>query len=301
MDETSPTPVLPDRKPRPNLPTRVAVVFVGFLAILLSLDPLLRLLGIERNRGDGASPWPGDALVVFAVVVCALSLVLLWLARRFLDRRPWSGLTLTGPRRGWWPFTIGALAWMLPASAGLGLGLALGLGSLTPLRPTEEIVVALLGTAILVLFLEALPEEAVFRGLLFRNLNTVMSAWLAIAVQALLFALGGCALWVILAGWGTLPERLPMFLGMGVVLGCLRVITGNVWACVGFHLVFQTLAQGLLSGGLFEVAGGEALPALILVSPFVLGVLTAILLNRGDARWGDTVPDPVAGRAAGVR
>ncbi|WP_394350479.1 hypothetical protein [Nocardiopsis quinghaiensis] len=51
--------------------------------------------------------------------------------------------------------------------------------------------------------------------------------------QAVLFTAFGPALRIPGSGRGVVPEQLPLFLGMGVVLGCIRLITRNVWACVG--------------------------------------------------------------------
>ncbi|MEU3019760.1 MULTISPECIES: type II CAAX endopeptidase family protein [unclassified Nocardiopsis] len=276
---------------RPSLPVRVVAVTAG--AVLL-WSALLLANGLfpEPAGGGNAGHWAN------AVVVAVLGTALVWAARRFLDRRPWSGLRLTGPREAWWPLLVGALSWLLPAVVGLGVALALGV-SITPVAPLTEIVLSLAVLTVLVLLYEALPEELIFRGYLFRNLNTVVSAWVALLAQAALFTLWGTGLWVLTGGWDVLAERLPLFLGMGVVLGCLRVITGNVWACVGFHLAFQVAAQGLLSWDLFEVRGMETVMGTVFLLPFALGVTVAMLFLRDTGTWAGQVPDPgAAGRTA---
>ncbi|KOX16990.1 CPBP family intramembrane glutamic endopeptidase [Nocardiopsis sp. NRRL B-16309] len=287
MDD--PTPVPPDtdvrvHERRPPLAVRVlAVTAAAFL--------IWRLVGWVDSFFPGEEVTPLNH-TVNALTAFALALPMVWLARRHLDRRPWRGLRLTGVGEGWRPFLVGAASWALPGVAGIALCVAMGWSGLGPPASGPEAMAGLLLLPVLVLLFEALPEELIFRGYLFRNLNAAMGAWLAVGVQAVLFALWGSALWVIGSGWEVLAERLPLFLGMGVVLGCLRVLTGNVWACVGFHLVFQTVAQALLNGRYLEMQGAATLTAVAFLLPFVLGVPTAMLLARTTGRWTGRVPDP---------
>lgn len=286
MDETSPREVRVDDTPRPNLPLRILTVMVGATLIWYSLSALNELLPLEPGGSGNLTHWMNT------LYVTVLALPMVWAARRFLDRRPWSGLRLTGPGWAWRPLLVGALAWSLPASLGLGIALALG-ASITLSVSMVELVVSLAALTLLVLLYEALPEELIFRGYVFRNLNTAMSAWAVVVGQAVLFTLWGTGLWVLGGGWEVLAERLPLFLGMGLVLGCIRVVSGNVWACVGFHLAFQVAAQALLSWELFEVEGLDTVMGTVFLLPFVLGVTVAMLLLRDTGSWSGRAPDPV--------
>lgn len=272
---------------RPGLPLRIGAVTAGAVLLWSGLLLVNDLLLTEPGSRGNAAHWAN------AVVIAVLGTALVWAARRYLDRRPWSGLGLTGPRDAWWPFLVGALSWLLPAAVGLGVALALG-ASVTPAVPLTEIVLSLAALTVLVLLYEAVPEELIFRGYLFRNLTTAMSAWVAMFAQAALFTLWGTGLWVLTGGWDVLAERLPLFLGMGVVLGCLRVVTGNVWACVGFHLAFQVAAQGLLNWDLFEVGGLDTVMGTVFLLPFALGVTVTMLFLRDTGTWSGRVPDPVS-------
>ncbi|WP_017544071.1 CPBP family intramembrane glutamic endopeptidase [Nocardiopsis prasina] len=270
---------------RPGLPLRIAVVTVGAVLIWVAITLANDLLFAEPGGRGNLAHWTNAGIAV------VLGTALVWAARRYLDRRPWSGLGLTGPSEAWWPLLVGALSWLLPAALGLGFALALGV-SITPSVSASQIVLSLVLLTVLVLLYEALPEELIFRGYLFRNLNTAMSAWLAVFAQAALFTLWGTGLWVLTGGWEVVAERMPLFLGMSVVLGCLRVVTGNLWACVGFHLVFQVAAQALLSWDLFEVNGVDTVMATVFLLPFALGVTVAMLFLRDTGSWGGRVPDP---------
>ena len=276
----------PIEEPRVGLFWRVVVVTVAAMVTWYVLLPLVREPFPDDSQ-FGADRW------VTALFATAAVVPMVWAARRYLDRRPWDGLHLTGLREGWWPFLVGALSWGIPGFAGLGIALALGWVEVVPAVPVPELVGHLVLLAVLVLLYEALSEELIFRGYLFRNLNTAMAAWLAVVAQAALFALFGTALWVLSHGWEVLGERVVLFFSMAIVLGCLRVVTGNVWTCIGFHIVFQVTAQAVLGGQLFEVRGGEGGFMLALAGPFVFGVLVAALLSRRDGNWRERVPDPV--------
>lgn len=264
---------------RPHVLLRILFVILGTGALWWLLLPWVVDM-LPDGSQVGPSRW------VTAVMMTVLVVTVVWVARRYLDRRPWRGLGMTGPREGWWPFLVGALAWMVPGFAGIALVTALDWVEIVPLLPTGELVLSLVGLTCLVLLFEAVPEELIFRGYLFTNLNTVMSAWLVVVAQAALFTLFGTVLWVLSDGWGVLGERGLLLFGMGVVLGCLRVVTGNVWACVGFHLVFQTVAQAALNGQLLTTRGDHDAFLLCLVLPFVFGVLVAVLLTRNGGDWG---------------
>lgn len=272
---------------RPHVLFRVLLVMLAVCALWALLLPWVSGM-LPDDSQVGPSRW------VTAVMTTVLVVPMIWLARRHLDRRPWRGLGMTGPRQGWWPFLVGVLAWVLPAFTGVALVTTLGRMEIVPLLPTGELVLSLVGLLCLVLLFEAVPEELIFRGYLFTNLNTVMSAWLTVVAQAVLFTLFGTALWVLAEGWDVLAERGPLFFGLAVVLGCLRVVTGNVWACVGFHLAFQSVAQAVLNDELLTIRGDQDVFMLCLLLPFVFGVLVTVLLTRRGGDWGARVPDDPA-------
>ncbi|WP_121180989.1 CPBP family intramembrane glutamic endopeptidase [Nocardiopsis sp. Huas11] len=287
MDDSAPTTLAAGAREharRPPLLVRVAVV----VAAAHLIWRLMAWVGTFFPDGELSVPHH----VVNTLVVFVLALPMVWLARRYLDRRPWRGLGLTLDRAQWRPFLVGAASWALPGFAGIAWCVAMGWSAFGLSVSGAEAVAGLLLLAVLVLLFEAVPEELIFRGYLFRNLNAAMGAWLVVVVQAVLFALWGSAIWVLDSGWEVLAERLPLFLVMGLVLGCLRVLTGSVWACVGFHLVFQTVAQALLNGRYLEVQGADILTVVAFLLPFVLGVPTAMLLARTRGRWTGRVPDP---------
>lgn len=225
-----------------------------------------------------------------AALISGLAIPMVILARRYLDRRSWSGIGLGMSARAWRPFLIGVLAFLAPSALGLLIALATGWLSLQAHVPMAHILGWAALLVVLVFFFEALPEELIFRGYLQRNLTTVMAPWLAAIAQAVLFAVFGTALWVASEGWGVLAERGIMFLAMAVVLGLLRIQTGSVWTPVGFHLAFQVVAQTVLS----QRVGTDNEPGLMIaaiISAFVLGTTVVALLHRTEANWSRPEPE----------
>jgi uncharacterized protein len=87
------------------------------------------------------------------------------------------------------------------------------------------ITVAML--VVLVSAFEAFPEALIMRGYIQRNLTAAMPPWLADVVHTLLFVVFGSVLWTVTTGWEAAAEQAVVFLGMGIVLGCIRVGPGS--------------------------------------------------------------------------
>ena len=88
------------------------------------------------------------------------------------------------------------------------------------------------------LVLAPLFEELLFRGLLLRSLQPLMSDGWAIGVQATVFGavhfVGGSPLGTLIA--------LPALIGLGVVSGILAVRSGNLSQSILLHVGFNLLA-----------------------------------------------------------
>lgn len=187
------------------------------------------------------------ALLVFALAVPAVLLLWTW-----LDRRPFSELGLGSPKSAWKDFLIGAGIWLVPASVGAALCLAFGWVTIEIVRPLGDILAFVPLLALLVFLYEAFPEELIFRGYIYANLAQRLKGYRVVLVQAALFTLWGVAIGAA-ASW----DRIAFFFFASWMLGSLRMISGSVWATVGFHVAFQTVAQLLLneSRGFFQIEG----------------------------------------------
>ena len=143
----------------------------------------------------------------------------------------------------------------------------------------RQILTSLAMLAGLVLLAEALPEELVFRGLIQGRLLRMTGSWAAILVQAALFMLFAL---VIGAVEGLMDAS--FIATFGVVLGILRVVTGSLWAPIGFHLLFMTAQQAFGAGwGILESSDPQLLQTLILaIVPF--SVVIAVCFSRVGRR-----------------
>lgn len=237
-----------------------------------------------------------------AVLMAVLLVTISATARRYVEGLP-LGAADPAQRRGWrvWrPILLGMAGWLLPAAAGVAACLVLGLAKVTALRPPGEIALFAVLLLVLVFLGEALPEELVFRGYLYRNLAQVLPVWAAVVVQAGLFTL-----WGFLIGAVGSPVRAWVFFAFAALLGAIRAITGNLRFGIGFHLAFQTVAQ-LLSPThpYFSVDGLEPLRAVAFsLLPFAFAVPLLVLVRHGrrTAReWAVDFGGMVAGLLVGT-
>nr|NLD41138.1 CPBP family intramembrane metalloprotease [Actinomycetales bacterium] len=275
------------RQPQLPLVTRLFVVSAGALAIWLSMTALGTVVWGEET--------PLERHLANALWVFVLACLLVILARLFLDRRTVETLGLIRGRTALRDLLYGALTFLVPAVMGLAVAMAAGWLQITIDATPSESVGALLLVIALVLAYEAVPEELVFRGYIHRNLTAAMAPWLAVLVQALLFTAFGTFLWVVTAGWGVFVERLMLFFGMGVVLGCIRHISGSLWAAIGFHLAFQVVMQAALGGRYLavSVSNPQVFTIATAVVAFVAATALAGFMWRGEQNWTQPEPDAV--------
>ena len=218
-------------------------------AIWLAVVGIWLFLGWIRDAvwGSGYAGYTLGGHLMSAVLATLLTVPLVIVMLRLLDRAKLEDIGLRLSVDAIRPFLVGGLAWLAPFGLGLAICLAVGWATVTPSAEWAEILAFLPVLVVLVFLLEALPEELVFRGHIYGQLASGMSRLWAVVLQAVLFSAWGAALWTIAVG--TVPiDRIAMFFFMGLVLGMLRVVSGSVWASIGLHVAFQSVAQLLLNG-----------------------------------------------------
>ena len=272
---------------RLNLFWRVAVVFLAVTLVWLFVTQ-----GLGSFFGPAYPDRVGHA--VRAVLTSALVVPLIFLARRYLDRRSWEGLRFTSLRTGWRWLLFGMVFWLVAAGLGLVLTVVLGWTRISLGTPSVGILLLFLYLPVLVFLYEALPEELIFRGYLYRNLSARYARWVSVLAQATLFTLWGAAI-----GAAGSVDRVVLFFTFSVALGILRVISGNLWATIGFHLAFQWVTQlvsAAVREGSLQIAEQPTLELVVFwFFPIVLGSIALIAASvvRGDADWRGHDPDPL--------
>lgn len=238
--------------------------------------------------------------ITTAVGMFLLAVPLVVVVRRFLDRRPISTLGFTRGVTAWRDLLYGAATWLLPAA--IGLTIALGAGWLH--IEIEATAAELIGVVVLLIALvfvnEAFPEELIFRGYIYRNLVARLVPWVAIGVQAVIFAAWGTTLWVVSHGWEVLGERLLIFFGGGIAIGCLRQVSRSLWAPIGFHLAFQVVMQLFAFSQYIDidVSSDQVFTLATAVVAFVTVTMVASLLWRGTPNWTTPEPDQPADQSS---
>ncbi|WP_250034840.1 CPBP family intramembrane glutamic endopeptidase [Paractinoplanes maris] len=228
--------------------------------------------------GDGYSRG-GHAFSAVTATVLAVPMVVL--AYRHLDRLPWSRLRRASLRTVGRLLTAGAAGYLIPATVAFTIFVVAGVVSIELNGPVAGAILSVLGLLVLVFLYEALPEELIFRGYLFRNLATALPTWAVVLVQAALFTLFG-----VLVGAAPSLDRMITLFGFAIVQGLLRAVTDTLWVPIGFHLAFQTAEQ--IVGPDWNRFIVNDLPLLqnivIGLIPLALGVVTVQLLGRRARR-----------------
>lgn len=255
---------------------------VGSLCIILISAPLLwRLVNWIHFMAVGPDYSRGMRLLT-GVATAVLSLLLLEGVRR-LRKASWNELGVKWSSAGITSFVFGFLLWLIPASFGVALCVAMGWAQieLSPFSMTE-IMGSLLLLALTVLLIEALPEELIFRGVIYRSLHVFLPQWAVVLVQVLLFSLFA---WLVgaLYSW----EQIQFIPGFALILGYLRAVSGTVWTAVGFHTAMMTFTQllGPVHGHV-EVSGMLTLKfiAFILLPSMLGGMALGFMYPKTD--WG---------------
>lgn len=236
-----------------------------------------------------------------AAIMSGLVVPGVWWLRRHLDRRPFAGLAMLGLTRSLKGFGLGSGLILVPTAITLLCTAILGWATLS-INPAPAAVMTLSVGILTAFFFEALPEELLFRGYIFRNLNTAMPKWIA--------GLTTIGLFVLLPVFGVLLQRhlftmevqvgnadhvtggyMATLLMFGALLQYLRVLTGTVWAGIGFHLFF------LMSN---RIVGNRASSFILMSDVTTQGPMQAVLIGSTLLVFGALLLYPrLAGRSLG--
>lgn len=271
----SPMPLDPAIRTQPVLSTRPwwARVAVGFLlaCVVWALVALVAaaIFGPEYSFGSHTFRAVATCVLVFLAFVP----VLLW------ERTRPSDYGVTVGRDAFRELGVGAVSYLVPFLVASSIVLMLNLAQVEV--STDALAVA--GQAVVLLLLvilyEAVPEELIFRGYLFRVLSERLPGWAVIVGQAAMF----CAFGAVIGAAGSV-DSLLLFFFFSISLGYLRRVTRSVFATIGFHAVFQLIAQWLLGeqwGALRVNDPGQWFQLIALgLAPFVFGPVVAATVIR---------------------
>jgi hypothetical protein len=201
--------------------------------------------------------WATSILVQMALVPLA-SVAAMWLAARFLDRRPFPdyGLRLN---RNWWTdlafgLVLGALTMAVIFAIAWAAGWIVVTDTLATATPARPFLPALL-IPILIFIAVGIYEELLIRGYLLRNLAEGLNLrWIpARGALALAWILSSIVFGFLHANNpnATVISTINLSLA-GIFLGLAYVLTGSLATPIGLHITWN-LFQGTVFG--FPVSG----------------------------------------------
>ncbi len=235
---TPPARKLPElvRRGFSSPPARVLVL--GFI--------LLMMIGLET---DVLQTYPGNpAKAVTHMMALAIAGIAVYLGYgHFIERRAVSELAVAGMGRE------------LGAGLLIGAGIyttcvlilvVMGIDRISGLNPWSFMLPAIamaLGSGVF--------EELLFRGVLFRSVETWFGSWAAMVVSSLVFGLMH-----LLNPQGTLEGALFIAVEAGVLLAAAYMLTRRLWLSMGFHMAWNYTQSGIFSG---IVSGNDASQGLV--------------------------------------
>ncbi|WP_413033352.1 CPBP family intramembrane glutamic endopeptidase [Paenibacillus xylanilyticus] len=185
-------------------------------------------------------------------------------------------------------FISGFLIWLIPATLGVTLCITLGWSNVIILNTSISNMLIGAGLLMISVFLiEALPEELIFRGMIFKLLQTILPQWSVVMIQTVLFSLFA---WGIGAMYSS--EQIHFLPGFALILGYLRAVSGTVWVTVGFHTAIMTFTQFLNpihSYALVEGMKALQFTAFVLLPSALGGVFLSFLYPKPD--WKGISPN----------
>lgn len=212
---------------------------------------------------------------LIAVITTVLTLTLILVALK-IDQTSWEKLGQTTVKKNFFSFFLGFFLWTIPASIGVYICMILGWVEIEIYTDLNDLLLSILILFITVFLIEALPEEFIFRGYIYRYLNAVFPHWATIIFQSLLFSVFAYFIGAIYS-----VEQLQFIPGFAVILGIFRAVSGSVWTSIGFHVAIMTATQILGPvHGHFDVSGMMTLQffAFILL-PSVVGATVLSFIN----------------------
>lgn len=201
---------------------------------------------------------PSHVPVILLPLIAAAIMATAYLAGgRWIERRHPTEFQGTG---GIAEFARGAGLGFLLFSAVMALLWATG-----TYHPSGWGTVAGLGAGAIVVMPEAIVEEVVFRGFLFRLVEDVGGTWWAVALTSALFGLAHAG-----NRGATVTSSIAIALEAGVLLGAAYALTGRLWFAIGLHAAWN-FSEGHVFGMSVSGSGlGKALISGTLKGPVVL-------------------------------
>ena len=232
-----------------------AILFLPIWLVIMGLVQgigvvlVMVVSGVDMANPDSAESLFGEmsfdspTMLILTVFSLLGSFLALWVATKFIDRKPLMsiGLSVKDKTNEMLIGLAFALAFIGGLFAILWLIGAINVTGYVGFKPGVFIVS-------MMLFMAAFDEELIFRGYILNNMmDATNNRWIALAGSSVLFALlhaGNPSIW---STWVPMTE----LFAAGFILGISYTFTKNLWFPTFFHFGWNFF-QGLLG---FEISG----------------------------------------------
>ena len=216
----------------------VRVLVVGFI--------LVTMMGLNTDVMTSYAGEPVKSVKhVMALAIAGFAIYIGY--AQLIEQRTVSELALPGMGR---ELGIGLLIGAGLYTACELILMALGIYRINGLNPLSYMI-----PAIAMALSSSIFEELLFRGVLFRSVETWFGSWAALVVSSLVFGLTH-----LMNPQGTIEGALFIAVEAGILLAAAYMLTRRLWLSIGFHMAWNYTQSAIFSG---IVSGNDAQPGLI--------------------------------------
>jgi membrane protease YdiL (CAAX protease family) len=264
-----------------------ALLFLIAFALLAGISLGVYLFALHKGSPDTAgleNLMKGNNLLVTTAIIFAISLLLTFVFRHWVDRKSFISLGLDFSGHGGEAIAGGMLAIFIICASSLLLKATGHLKWMDIIFDSRALFLSF-GSVVIISFY----EELIFRGYILNNLLDSFPGWLALVISALLFMIfhwtGQSSI-----GFFTLANSLIM----GLILGLNYMYSRNLWFSFCFHIAwkfmegpafgysgdesFQTFLQPELNGDVNITGGANGLEGSVILTAVALLSLIALYL-----------------------
>jgi membrane protease YdiL (CAAX protease family) len=186
-----------------------------------------------------------NAVIQIVLGLAAIGVYLAW--GTFIERREVTELSTPGLGREW---AIGALCGAGLYTASAAVLMLLGIYKVDGFNP-----VLFMLPNVAMAIKSGIFEELLFRGVLFRSVETMFGSWVGILISSVAFGI------VHLLNPGTTMSG-AIYIGIeaGLLLSAAYLVTRRLWICMGFHMAWNYFQSAVFSG---VVSGAVSDPGLL--------------------------------------
>ena len=264
-----------------------ALVFLIAFGLLAGISLGIYLFVLHKGSPDKTgleNLMKGNNLLVTTAIIFAISLLLTFVFRHWVDRKSFISLGLDFSGHGGEAIAGGMLAIFIICASSLLLKATGHLKWMDIIFDSRALFLSF-GSVVIISFY----EELIFRGYILNNLLDSFPGWLALVISALLFMIfhwtGQSSI-----GFFTLANSLIM----GLILGLNYMYSRNLWFSFCFHIAwkfmegpafgysgdesFQTFLQPELNGDVNITGGANGLEGSVILTAVALLSLIALYL-----------------------